>query len=268
MHHLIGKRIKDLWGRVLFETCHMGPEQCVYSNAIVDLMVHWLPDCRQLLGEHIFDSRRHLRKLGLEMQLPGVQDWPPESERPPPFARSFTIFAPGSQVRVGVLLVVVRAGLTRVVGQEPAAMCVGVHAFSLLLCVSLAGAPTLHPKISSNVARALLREILRHAPACATPGNSALVRSFNLHTTLAERVIVPKQARPLHYPRPVDDWNFANTGQFTFCRALGRFLPEDAMHCGGLFHMAELYGCDLLELPGKEIQVRPAVPTCETHAPG
>jgi hypothetical protein len=27
MHHLIGKRIKDLWGRVLFETCHMGPEQ-------------------------------------------------------------------------------------------------------------------------------------------------------------------------------------------------------------------------------------------------
>jgi hypothetical protein len=146
-------------------------------------------------------------------------------------------------------------------------VCVGVHAFSLLLCVSMAGAPTLHPKISSNVARAILREILRHTPPCATPGNNALVRSFNLHTTLAERVIVPKQARPQHFPRPVDDWNFANTGQFTFCRALGRFLPEDAMHCGGLFHMTELYCCDLLELPGREIQVRPAVP-CETHAPG
>lgn len=133
-------------------------------------------------------------------------------------------------------------------------MCVGVHAFALLLCVSMAGAATLHPKISSNVARTILREILRHAPPCATPGNNALVRSFNLHTTLAERVIVPKQARPQHFPRPVDDWNFANTGQFTFCRAIGRFLPEDAMHCGGLFHMAELYGCDVLELPGREIQ--------------
>lgn len=135
-------------------------------------------------------------------------------------------------------------------------MCVGVHAFSLLLCVSLAGAPTLHPKISSNVARTLLREIMRHSPPCATPGNNALVRSFNLHTTMAERVIVPKQARPQHFPRPVDDWNFANSGQFTFTRTIGRFLPEDAMHCGGLFHFAELYGCDVLELPGKEVQVR------------
>lgn len=77
----------------------MGPEQCVYSNAIMDLMVNWLPDCRQLLSEHIFDAKRHLRKLGLEMQLPGVPDWPVECERPPPFARSFLIFQPGGQVR-------------------------------------------------------------------------------------------------------------------------------------------------------------------------
>jgi len=255
VHQLVGKRIKDVWGRALFETCHMGPEQCVYSNAIMDLMVQWLPDCRQLLSERIFDSRRHLRKLGLEMQLPGVTDWPAECERPPPFARSFQIFPPGGQVRlrVGVAVLVV---LTRG-RQEAGAMCVGVHAFSLLLCVALAGAPTLHPKISSNVARTLLREILKHAPPCATPGNSALVRSFNLHTTMAERVVVPKQGRPNHFPRPVDDWNFANSGQFTFTRTLGRFLPEDAMHCGALFHFAELYGCDLLELPGREIQVAP-----------
>lgn len=107
MHTAIGKRIKDLWGRVLFETCHMGPEQCVYSNAIMDLMVHWMPDCRQLLSERIFDSKRHLRKLGLEMELPGVLDWPAECERPPPFARTFTITPPGGQVRrvrVNVLL--------------------------------------------------------------------------------------------------------------------------------------------------------------------
>jgi len=258
VHHAVGKRIKDLWGRVLFETAHMGPEQCVYANAIMDLMVQWLPECRQLLGEHIFDSTRHLRKLGLEMQLPGVSDWPAECERPPPFARSFMIIPPGGQVRARGRGQACGRGLTlgRGVWQEPAAMCVGVHAFALLLCVSLAGAPTLHPKISSNVARTLLREILSHAPQCATPGNQLLVRSFNLHTTMAERVMVPKQARPQHFPRPVDDWNFASTGQFTFCRAIGRFLPEDAMHCGALFHVAELYGCDILELPGREVQVR------------
>jgi hypothetical protein len=257
VQYLVGRRIKDLWGRVLFETCHMGPEQCVYSNAIVDLMLHWLPDCRQLLSERIFDSKRHLRKLGLEMQLPGITDWPAECERPPPFARGFVVPpAPGSQVsRVGVaVLVGGRAVTRRARRQDMGAVCLGVHAFGLLLCVSLAGAPTLHPKISSNVARTLLREILRHAPASATPGNNALVRSFNLHTTNTERVIVPKQARPGHFPRPVDDWNFANSGQFTFCRTLGRFLPEDAMHCGALFHFAELYGCDVLELPGREIQ--------------
>ena len=268
MHTAIGKRIKDLWGRVLFETCHMGPEQCVYSNAIMDLMVHWMPDCRQLLSERVFDSKRHLRKLGLEQSLPGVLDWPVECERPPPFARTFAITAPGGQVRrVGVAVLLGVGLIRRSARQEAGAVCVGVHAFSLLLCVAMAGAPTLHPKISSNFARTILREILRHAPSCATPGNNALVRSFNLHTTLAERVIVPKQARPQHFPRPVDDWNFANTGQFTFCRALGRFLPEDAMHCGGLFHMAELYGCDVLELPGREIQVCACVP-CETHARG
>lgn len=108
MHTAIGKRIKDLWGRVLFETCHMGPEQSVYSNAITELMVHWMPDCRQLLSERVFDSRRHLRKLGLEQHLPGVEDWPVECERPPAFARSFTITPQGAQVRrVGAAVLLV-----------------------------------------------------------------------------------------------------------------------------------------------------------------
>lgn len=237
----------------------MGPEQSVYSNAIVDLMTHWLPDCRQLISSRIFDSKRHLRKLGLEGQLPGVADWPADAERPPQFARSFLLYPPNSQVGPRALAVVCLL-LTRAGGrQDPSAMCVGVHAFGLLLCVALAGGPTLHPKISSNVARSLLREILRHAPACATPGNNILVRSFNLHTTMAERVIVPKQGRPTHFPRPVDDWNFASSGRFTFTRAIGRFVPEDAMHCGALFRYADLYGCDILELPAKEIQASPCV---------
>ena len=256
MHHAIGKRIKDLWGRPLFETCHMGPEQNVYANAILDLMVQWLPDCRQMLSAHIFDSKRHLRKLGLEGHLPGITDWPADSERPPQFARSFLLYHPNNQVvRVGLFGPAGRVLTGFRGGQEPTAMCVGVHAFALLMCVSLAGGPTLHPKISSNVARSILREIMQHSPPCATPGNTCLVRSFNLHTTLAERVVVPRQGRPFHFPRPVDDWNFASAGRFTFTRAIGRFVPEDAMHCGALFRYADLYCCDILELPASEIQV-------------
>ena len=156
------------------------------------------------------------------------------------------------------------------------ATCVGVHAFALLFCVSLAGGPCLHPKITSNVARSLLRAILGHAPPCATPGNNFIVRyvlcirflhrvynpsyrSFNLHTTVVERVIVPRVQRPLHFPRPLEDWSFANTGKFTYCRAIGRFLPEDAGHCGALFAYASLFKCDVLDLPAREIQVSPVL---------
>ena len=114
MHHAVGKRIKELWGRPLFETCHMGPEQSVYSNAILDLMTQWLPDCRQLLSPHIFDSQRHLRRLGLQAHLAGIGDWPAESERPPHFARSFLVFPPGAQVRPALVWIrVVSVGRAR-----------------------------------------------------------------------------------------------------------------------------------------------------------
>ena len=98
VHHAVGKRIKDVWGRVLFETCHMGPEQSVYANAIHDLLMHWLPDCRQLFSPHIFKSQRHLRKLGIHDSLPGIEDWPETADRAPQFARVFHIHSPSSPV--------------------------------------------------------------------------------------------------------------------------------------------------------------------------
>ena len=98
VHHAVGKRVKDIWGRVLFETCHMGPEQSVYANAIHDLLMHWLPDCRQLFSPHIFQSQRHLRKLGIHDSLPGIEDWPIDADRAPQFARIFHIHSPSSPV--------------------------------------------------------------------------------------------------------------------------------------------------------------------------
>ena len=173
-HNAVGRRVKELWGRPLCDTCHMGPEACIYSNAIHDLMFHFMPDFRQLISGRIFDTQKHLRKLGFD--LPGIQDWPRDAERPPVFARSFT-FINGHN------------------GQEPSGMGIGVHWVSLLLCVALADGATLHPKISSNFSRNVLRKILQHAPVCATPGNNIPVRSFNLHTTITERIIVPRQVK-------------------------------------------------------------------------
>jgi hypothetical protein len=230
VHYAIGGRIRELFGRMLTETCHMGPEASVYSNAMWDLLFQWSPDFRQLLSGRIFDSARHLKKLGLD--VPGVQDWPAAADRPPAFARSFQFIH----------------------NQEPRALGVGVHAFALLMCVAFTGGATLHPKVSSDFARNLLREILHHAPPAATPGNNLLVRSFNLHTTVPERVIVPKTGRPAHFPRPLDDLHFITTGTFTYARAVGRFLPEDALHCGSLFQYAALFSCDLMELPAGQVQ--------------
>lgn len=230
-HNAVGRRMKELWGRPLSETCHMGPEACIYSNALHDLMFQFLPDFRQLISGRIFDTQRHLRKLGFD--FPGMQDWPRDAERPPAFARAFT-FVNGHN------------------GQEPNGMGIGVHWVSLLLCIAFADGATLHPKISSNFSRNVLRKILQHAPPCATPGNNIPVRSFNLHTTVTERIIVPRADRPLHFPRPVDDWNFTNTGIFTYTRAVGDgFLPEDAMHCGGLFQFTRLLNCKLMDLPAR-----------------
>ena len=46
--------------------------------------------------------------------------------------------------------------------------------------------PTLHPNISSDFSRSVLAEILRHAPAAATPGNSIQVHTeaFDIEISL------------------------------------------------------------------------------------
>ena len=235
-HILVGRRIKELFGRPLTEAAHMGPEACIYSNAMLDLMHQWMPDFRQLISPHVFDSKRLLKKLGLHQQLQGVQDWPAWADHCPPFARQFSIY--NNQ-------------------QEQSASAIGVHWSTLLLCLSMAGSATIHPKISSDYARNILRKILQHAPAAATPGNQMTVRSFNLSTQKVERIVLPREGRPVHFLRPLDDMKFVTSGVYTYCRAIkgSVFMPEDCLHCGGLFNFAELFKCSIFELPAAGIQV-------------
>ena len=43
----VSYRIKDVYGSQLNDTCHMGPEECIYANALRD-MLQWEFDFRRV----------------------------------------------------------------------------------------------------------------------------------------------------------------------------------------------------------------------------
>jgi len=89
---------------------------------------------------------------------------------------------------------------------------------------------------------------------CLKTGNNIPLRSFNLNSRATERIILNNALkRPGHFIRPIHDTRFAETGKFNLTSAIGRFAPEDCLHCGCLFKFAELYNCDIMELPGNAI---------------
>jgi hypothetical protein len=112
----VAQRIHATFGEDLFSTCRMGPEICIYRNALMDLTNHWNPDFRQLISRHMFSIRRLNKKMGFDVTMGGIMDWPVESSQPPPFARAFSFIYAG----------------------EPNSFAIGVHWAGLLACVSLA----------------------------------------------------------------------------------------------------------------------------------
>lgn len=195
--------------------------------------------CPQLISPNIYASKKHLRRLGLAADLPGIEDFT-SSEVSPEFVRHVTLIRND---------------------EEPVAYALGVNCWALLLFVSLADHPTLHPKIASKFSSAVLREVLKRSPPCATPGNLVMLRSYDMHTTEPEMIRVPDVPRPEHFLRPTNDLGFATGGVFTTSRAIDRvvpeekhrFLPEDAMHCGGLFRLADTLRCCVLDVPGDRV---------------
>lgn len=231
---LVAKKIKQLFGRQLTETCHCGPEESIYKNALNSLMVEFTPDFRKLFSNKLYKAQSLVNKLGLQ-QMIRAEDWPDDSDYSPPIAKIFSVGGPA---------------------EETPNQCLGVHPFLLIFYVSIAGGATLHPKVSSDWAKSILSKILSMAPKSATPGNLCLVRSFDLNTTVHQRVVISStKPRCHHFARPTDDFNFVNTGVCTYARAMRQFMPEDCMHCGPLFRFAELFKCDVMELPGRDLYV-------------
>jgi hypothetical protein len=227
--HAIGVRVKDLYGSELNETCHMGPETSIYGNAIMSLLQDWSPDFRQLYGNSLYASHKHLQLLQLHHLFPDISDWMEDDV--PAFAKVFPI---------------------RDHTQEVISYALGLNMWGLLLMVAM-GATTLHPHVVSDISRTLIKDILEKTPVAATPGNVLLVRSFQLHTTSPQRIIVSNKNRPRHFPRPVGDLSFATTGVFTYAKNVDMYMPEDVMHCGFLFSLAKTLCCSIFELPGRVV---------------
>lgn len=228
VYNAIGSRVKDMYGLELNETCHMGPEPSIYGNAIQSMITEWQPDFRQLYSNSLYSHTKHLNKL--QSHAPQAPDW--VDNDPPPFARIFA---------------------KKDAHGEIMSYALGINVWSLLVLVSL-GVVTIHPHVVNDLSRNLLRQILQHAPVAATPGNICCIRSFNLITTKMQRIVLNNTNRPKHFLRPLGDVSFASTGNFAFAKSVGKFMPEDIMHCGFLFSLCKLFSCELLQLPGRLVQ--------------
>lgn len=230
---LVAKNIKQIFGKQLTETCHCGPEESIYKNALNTLMLEFNPDLRKLFSNKLYKAQELITKIGLGHVI-RTEDWPDDSDYPPPFAR---IFHFGQQ------------------NEESTNFGIGVHPFLLIFYVSMSSGAVLHPKVSSDWAKTILSKILSMAPQAATPGNLSLVRSYDVNTTVHQRVVVPKKERCHHFIRPTEDFNFINTGVCTYVKAMRQFMPEDCLHCGALFRFGELFKCDVMQLPGNDLHV-------------
>ena len=234
-HHSTAARIAKQYGQDLYRFCHMGKEHSVYAHALYTCLTSFMPDFRGLLDNApVFDTPKHMRKLGLDGLVPGLlaQDF----TQPDHFMKSFTWHS-----NMGPVL----------------SDGIGINVWSLLLMASLIGSSNLHPKCASDFARNVLGLILRNAPRAATPGNKIPVRSFNTQTGKGEYLIIfnrdHNSRRPDHFVRPNMDSVFALTGEYTYCRGKGQFLPEDVLHCSHLMTLAARLHCGPHEVPARHL---------------
>jgi hypothetical protein len=188
-------------------------------------------DLRALLGgAPIFDTKKHIRKLGLHRTLPGLSN--STHSKPDKFIKGF----------------VWKSAATAVMSEG-----IGVNMWAILLMASLMGSDEIHCKSSSRVATSILSLILGLAPSAATPGNKIPVRSFNERSREPELVIVSGHNRCEHFLRPIEDDNLAMNGNYTYCQIDGKFVPEDYLGCAYVLEMCKFLKCKYEEVPPKHI---------------
>jgi hypothetical protein len=235
VENAVGDLISKEFGSELRLYCHFGKESSIIPLLLRELMGMQV-DLRPILYRApIYDSKKHITKLGLGHQLPGL--CARDDLQPGPLLQEFTWQSvTGSTTSTGI----------------------GVNMWALLTLASMIGCKEVHTKNSSRFASSALACIVSMAPTAATPGRMIPVRSFNANTTTHEFVPVVAQPggkkRVEHFLRPSKDNDFAHGGTHTFCPVVNGLAPEDYLGCGHVVAMAKLLCCKYVEVPARHLR--------------
>lgn len=224
----LASRVQREEGAALFKDCHMGPEKCIYKNALKTCTTKAL-DLRGLGSEFMYCTEKHFKKMGLMGYLPGLKDY--TMAEAPVFAKQIC-FRERDQVK--------SVGL-------------GINAWSMLALLAVTGEILVSPGASDLFAHGIVKHVLDNSPSGMTPGNIAPTRSFNSNTDPVKLYITDLE-RPIHFLRPHDE-GFPITGVLSIGKAIHQYLPEDFLHCTALPSIAETLGCDILEIPSEAVKV-------------
>jgi hypothetical protein len=235
VEHSVGDLISKEYGVELRRFCHFGKESSIVHLLLRELMGMQVDLRPVLFRAPIYDSPKHIAKLGLEGQLPGLCSR--DDQQPGALLQEFS---------------------WQSVTNSVSSTGIGVNMWGLLTLASMIGCTEIHTKNSSRFATSTLACILSMAPAAATPGRMIPVRSFNSNTTTHEFVpVIPRPCggkRFEHFIRPSRDNEFAHRGTHTFCPVVNGMAPEDYLGCGHVVAMAKLLCCKYTEVPARHLR--------------
>lgn len=227
---VLSEMIFQVYGGELVRFCHFGTELCIIER-LLERLQGMKVDLRPIMGgAPIYNTRKHLEKLGLHRELPGL--CLVDADRPDNFMK-FCVWKSGGGA----------------VGSEGAC----VNMWALLAAASLVGCDHIHCKSSSRFAQSVLSLVLKSAPASATPGDLIPVRSFHEVSKEVEIVSVDSTNRPENFLRPIDDGNFAANGIFSYCPVVDGEMPEDYLGCGYVREMSKFLKCKYHEVPPRHV---------------
>lgn len=222
----VGDLISKVFGEQLVQFCHFHKEASI-MHLLVKMLVGLKVDMRPIFfGAPVYHTSKHINKLKMNLALPGLAR--SVDTKPDMF---FKVFAWKSMSNA-----IISEG-------------VGVNMWAVLLLASLMGSAAIHCKSSSRVATSIMSQLMRMAPAAATPGNLMPVRSFQEHNRTPDMVAISSVDRPDHFIRPTGDRNLAFNGTFTFCPVFDNCMPEDYLGCAYVLEMARYLKCKYHEVP-------------------
>ena len=221
----VGAMIQDHYGKELWFYFSMGPSTSIYTNAVK----RWMkqnPDWRALLQmPNLYNTKRHLTKLGLTNLIPKLTDGGQEGNQ---FVRIF---------------------------KNSGWDFLGVNMWQLLVSACLLGNTDLHPKNASNVSRSLLTALLAQSPRCLTLSGRIPILDFNSVTGNYEYLVINNEKRPDFLLRPTHDPAFFESGNLSMCPGgEDGLLPEDCVHCCMLENASRLLYCNKWEVPASFLE--------------